>query len=181
MKNKKIISMTLIALMAAIIAVCSWITVPIGPVPFTLQTFGVFLALRFLGGKKGTLAIIIYILLGVVGVPVFANFKGGLGAIMGPTGGYILGFILSGIVVILFELVKKKKMVVNAIADVIGLLVCYALGTAWFYFTMGVEKGMSVYKVLTLCVIPFIIPDLIKILLAELICIKMPKNIKEKI
>ncbi len=179
MKNKKIIDMALIALMAAIIAVCSWITVPIGPVPITLQTFGVFLALRFLGGKKGTLAVIIYILLGAIGVPVFANFKGGLGAIMGPTGGYIIGFVLSGIVVILFELVKKNKIVMNAIADVIGLLGCYALGTAWFYFTMGVEKGMSVYKVLTLCVIPFIIPDIIKIALAELVCIKTPKSLKK--
>ena len=110
MKSKKILNMTLIALMAAIIAVCSWITVGIGPVPFTLQTFGIFLALRFLGGKKGTAAIGIYMLLGAVGLPVLSGFRGGFGHILGPTGGYILGFLLSGIVVMIFEKINNRKL-----------------------------------------------------------------------
>ena len=180
MKSKKILNMTLIALMAAIIAVCSWITVGIGPVPFTLQTFGIFLALRFLGGKKGTAAIGIYMLLGAVGLPVFSGFRGGFGHILCPTGGYILGFLLSGIVVMIFEKINKKSVVLRIICDALSLIACYALGTVWFYFTLGVSKGMSIMAVLSACVIPFIIPDLIKILLAELICIKTPKSIKEK-
>ena len=80
------------ALTAAIIAVCAWITVP-GPVPFTMQTFGVFLALRLLGGKRGSISVALYILLGAAGLPVFSGFKAGIGVLIGPTGGYILGFI----------------------------------------------------------------------------------------
>ena len=82
-----------IAVCAALMAVCSWIQIPT-VVPFTLQTFAVFFAVYFLGGKKGTLAVFIYILLGMVGLPVFAGFKGGFGALFGMTGGYIMGFIL---------------------------------------------------------------------------------------
>ena len=181
MNKKSIVSITLIALFAAIIAISSWITVSIGPVPFTLQTFGVFLAIRFLGAKKGTASVIIYILLGAVGLPVFSGFRGGIGHIVGPTGGYILGFILSGVVILICDKLFKNKLIFKAIADALALLACYALGTAWFYFTMGVEKGMSLWAVLMACVIPFIIPDVIKIVVAELICTKMPKSIKEKV
>ena len=80
----------------------------------------------------------------------------------------------------IFEKINKKSVVLRIICDALSLIACYALGTVWFYFTLGVSKGMSIMAVLSACVIPFIIPDLIKILLAELICIKTPKSIKEK-
>ena len=88
--------MAYIALMAVLLAVCSWISVP-APVPFTLQTFGVFCALGLLGGRRGSTAVLLYILLGAVGLPVFSGFQGGLGKLLGPTGGYILGFLLSAL------------------------------------------------------------------------------------
>ena len=88
--------MVLCALFAAILAVSAWLTVP-GEVPFTLQTFGVFAALGLLGGKRGTIAIALYLVLGAVGLPVFSGFRGGFGVLLGTTGGYIFGFLLSGL------------------------------------------------------------------------------------
>ena len=90
-RKMKTIDLAYMALGAVIIAVCSWISIPT-VVPFTLQTFAVFSVLGLLGGKRGTISVLIYILLGAVGVPVFAGFSGGFGVILGPTGGYIIGF-----------------------------------------------------------------------------------------
>ncbi|MEI3229118.1 MAG: biotin transporter BioY [Lachnospiraceae bacterium] len=87
--------MVYIAIFAVLIAICSWISIPT-TVPFTLQTFAVFLAVGVLGGKRGTLSILIYLLLGAIGVPVFAGFTGGIGIVLGTTGGYIIGFLFSG-------------------------------------------------------------------------------------
>ena len=88
--------MALCSLFAAILAVSAWLTIP-GEVPFTLQTFGVFAALGLLGGKRGTIALALYLILGAVGLPVFAGFRGGFGVLLGTTGGYIFGFLLSGL------------------------------------------------------------------------------------
>lgn len=95
-QHQKIVAMVQIALFAAIIAVCSWIQIPM-TVPFTMQTFAVFCALATLGGKGGTISILIYIVLGAVGVPVFAGFTGGIGILFGTTGGYIIGFLFTGL------------------------------------------------------------------------------------
>ena len=83
-----------IAVFAVIMAICSWISIP-AAVPFTLQTFGVFIAVGILGGKRGTLSVLVFILLGAIGVPVFAGFSGGIGVLAGTTGGYIIGFLFS--------------------------------------------------------------------------------------
>ena len=91
------VDMAYIAMFAVVMAVCAWISIP-AAVPFTLQTLGVFLAVGMLGGKRGTLAVLIYLLLGAVGMPVFAGFNGGLGYMLGATGGYIVGFVLSALV-----------------------------------------------------------------------------------
>lgn len=96
MKQKQNLStadMSYIAMMTVVIAVCSWIYVP-SAVPFTMQTFGVFCALGLLGGRRGFLAVLLYVLMGAAGLPVFSGFTGGLGQLLGPTGGYILGFLL---------------------------------------------------------------------------------------
>ena len=89
--------MVFIAVFAVLMAICSWISIPMA-VPFTLQTFGVFIAVGILGGKNGTLAVLIYIILGAIGVPVFAGFQGGIGVLAGSTGGYIVGFLFSALV-----------------------------------------------------------------------------------
>lgn len=167
--------MCFIAMFAVIIAVCSWISVPL-TVPITLQTFGVFAALGVLGGKKGTIAVIVYVLLGAVGLPVFAGFKLGIGTLLGTTGGYIIGFILSGIVYWAITDKFGTKLAVTVIAMALGLLVCYAFGTAWFMIVYTRSKGaVTLWSALGWCVFPFIIPDAIKIALAILVSERVGK------
>ena len=120
--------MVLCALFAAILAVSAWLTVP-GEVPFTLQTFGVFAALGLLGGKRGTIAIALYLVLGAVGLPVFSGFRGGFGVLLGTTGGYIFGFLLSGLLYWALTALLGNKGWVRLLAMVLGLLLCYAAGT----------------------------------------------------
>lgn len=169
MKNSKLTQTIFIGLFAALIAVCSQIQIP-GAVPFTLQTFAVFLAGGLLGGKRGTISVFVYILLGAVGLPVFAGFKGGIGALIGTTGGYIIGFIFSILVFVVFELLlkeKAKKIIPLGIAMVIGLIICYAFGTAWFMIVYtNTKEPIGLITALSWCVFPFIIPDIVKIALA---------------
>ena len=168
MKNSKLTQTVFIGLFAALIAVCSQIQIP-GAVPFTLQTFAVFLTAGLLGGKRGSVAVLIYILLGAIGLPVFAGFKGGIGALLGTTGGYILGFILSMVVFMIFELLlkeKSKKIIPLGIAMVLALIICYAFGTAWFMIVYtNTKEPIGLLTALSWCVFPFIIPDLVKIAL----------------
>lgn len=167
--------MCFIAMFAVIIAVCSWISVPL-TVPITLQTFGVFAAMGVLGGKKGTIAVIVYVLLGAVGLPVFAGFKLGIGTLLGTTGGYIIGFVLSGIVYWAITDKFGTKLAVTVIAMALGLLVCYAFGTAWFMIVYTGSKGtVTLWSALGWCVFPFIIPDAIKIALAILVSERVGK------
>ena len=129
----KTYDMAYIAVFTVLIAICSWISIPMA-VPFTLQTFAIFLAVSVLGGRRGTIAVVVYVILGAIGVPVFAGFSGGLGVIMRNTGGYIVGFILTALIMWLMERLFGKKLWVQAVSMVLGLLACYALGTAWFMF-----------------------------------------------
>ena len=164
--HSKTLDMVYIALSAVVIAICSWISVP-AAVPFTLQTFAIFLIVSVLGGKRGTCGVLLYILLGLVGIPVFSGFKAGPGVLLGTTGGYIIGFILTALIMWGFERAFGKKIVVLAISMVLGLLACYAFGTAWFLYVYVKNTGaVSLTTVLGWCVIPFLLPDAIKILLA---------------
>lgn len=166
------------ALMAVIIAVCSWISIPT-TVPFTLQTFGVFCALGLLGGKRGTFAVLVYIILGAVGVPVFAGFSGGVGVLFGSTGGYIIGFLLSAIAYWIITKAFGDKLPVMIIAMAVGLLVCYAFGTAWFMFVYAKNTGaIGLATALGWCVFPFIIPDAVKIACAILLTKRLGKYVK---
>jgi len=167
-----------IALLVALMAVCSWVSIP-ATVPFTLQTFAVFCAVGLLGGKRGTIAVIIYILLGFVGVPVFAGFKSGVGALLGVTGGYIIGFIFSALIYWFITKLFGDKTTVMAIAMITGLLACYAFGTAWFIFMYTKNSGtIGVTTALGWCVIPFVVPDIIKIALAIFVSKRVSTHIK---
>ena len=158
--------MALSALFAALIAVCSWISVP-SAVPFTLQTFGVFMAAGLLGGKRGTVSVLIYILLGAAGIPVFSGFKGGAGVLAGSTGGYIVGFLFTAIIMWLFEAKARNRKYTLPISMAVGLLACYAFGTAWFMLVYARTSGsVGLVTALTWCVFPFILPDAAKITLA---------------
>ena len=167
-----------IAMMAVILCVCSWITVPF-TVPFTMQTFAVYCALLLLGGKRGLMAIGLYILLGLVGLPVFSGFRGGPGHLLGLTGGYILGFLFTGLGYLLMEARLRSMAFLPRMALLgLDLIPCYLVGTLWFVAVSrlhGSEIGFL--SALSLCVLPYILPDLIKLLLAERICARVGKHL----
>ena len=164
--HSKTYDLVYVALFAVLIAICAWISVPT-TVPFTLQTFGIFLTVGLLGGKRGSMAVLVYILLGAAGIPVFSGFTGGIGRLLGNTGGYIVGFLASALVMWALEKVMGRKPWALAIQMVLGLIVCYAIGTVWFMVVYsGTSGAVGLMTVLGWCVIPFIIPDLIKIAMA---------------
>lgn len=164
-------NLVLAALFAALTAVCSQIQIPLPMVPINLALFAVHLAGALLGARWGALSLVVYALLGVVGVPVFASFQSGPSVLFGKTGGYILGYILCALLV---GLLSRRwhfsfKGLVGAM--VIGVIVCYAFGTAWFM----VITGMNLITSLTYCVFPFLPGDAIKILLAALLALRLKK------
>lgn len=175
--RSKTYDLVYIGIFAALMAVFSWISIPTA-VPFTLQTFGVFLAVGVLGGKRGTLAVLVYIILGVVGLPVFAGFTGGVGILFTNTGGYILGFLFSALLMWGIEKFLGRKPVIHIFSMIAGLIVCYAFGTAWFMVLYTRASGpVGIGAVLSWCVLPFIIPDLIKIALAFVLSRRVRKYV----
>ena len=164
-----------VAVCAVLMAVCSWISIP-ATVPFTLQTFAVFCSLGLLGGRRGTAAILVYLLLGALGIPVFAGFSGGIGILFGTTGGYLLGFILMGLVYWLGERLSMDSRNIRIISMILGLLLCYAFGTAWFMFVYARQTGaIALGTALAWCVVPFLLPDLVKMALALLLSGRLRK------
>ena len=153
--------LTAIAACAALMAVCAWIAIPTDP-PFTLQTLAVFLAVGLLGGRRGTIAVGIYLLMGAVGLPVFAGFGGGLGILMGTTGGYIWGFLGSALVMWAMERILGTHLVILLLSMLLGLLVCYAFGTAWLAWQMN--QGFA--AALGIGVLPYLPGDAVKIIAA---------------
>lgn len=175
--KSKTYDLVYIGVFAVLMAVCSWISIPTA-VPFTLQTFGVFMAVGVLGGKKGTASVGLYLLLGVLGVPVFAGMTGGIGVLLGTTGGYIIGFFFSALVMWEMEKLPGKRSVIQVISMIIGLLVCYTFGTLWFMMVYMKNQGaVGLMTVLGWCVIPFIIPDILKIVLAYGLSRKLKKYV----
>lgn len=183
MKNDKLRKMILSSLFCVLIAACSWISFPfpITGIPITLQTMAVFLCLLICGGKWGCASIGIYILLGIIGIPVFSGFRGGIAVIAGPTGGYIIGFILTGLAYMIFELIfKNMKLPVKIPILLLGLLLCYLFGTLWFVFVYAKNtETMGFGTAVTYCVLPYIIPDIIKLGVAVSLSIPLNK-LKEK-
>ena len=183
MKNKqksKVYDMAYIALFAVLMAICSWIAIPM-TVPFTLQTFAVFLTVYLLGGKRGTIAVLVYIFLGGIGLPVFSGFTGGVGILFGNTGGYIFGFVGLAIVMWAGEKIGKERLWMRILSMVLGLLVCYAIGTVWFQILyLRTTGAIGIFSVLGLCVFPFILPDLLKMALAVFIGERVKKFVHKR-
>lgn len=164
--NHSATNLVYMALGAVLIALCSWITVP-AAVPFTMQTFAVFFILSALGGKQGTVTILVYIALGAVGVPVFSQFGAGPGVLLGNTGGYILGFLAMGLTYWGITVLLGDTRKIRFLSLLLGLAVLYAFGTAWFLLLYTRTQGsIGILPVLGWCVFPFVIPDLVKLGLA---------------
>ena len=161
-------NMALCGLFTAVLAVCAWISVPFGDSVITLQTFGIFLTLGLLGGKLGSITVLVYLLLGAVGVPVFSAFRGGLGALLGTTGGYIFGFMLTSL---LYWLITSLSGSTSArlIAMILGLLLCYGCGSYWYLSRYLNDSTATLGLVLLKCVVPYLIPDAVKLFLAWLL------------
>lgn len=172
-KTKDII---LCALFAALTGVLSQISIPLPftPVPINLATIGPFLAGGLLGAGRGAVSQAVYAILGIVGIPVFAGFTSGLGILVGPTGGYILGYVAAAMIVGLILGKKSDKIYKFIIAMVLGLAACYGLGTMWFMFVTG--NGVS--ESLLLCVVPFLPGDVIKIMLSSYLALKLKKQVQ---
>lgn len=179
MRGKRTYNTVMIALLTAITVVCSWITIPFSAVPFTMQTFAVFIATLILGPLKGTLCVVLYILLGIAGLPVFSSFQGGLAAISGATGGFILGFVFIPLVGGYFCGKFKGKTVFSVTGLVLGQILCYSTGVLWYCYFCG--NSASVGAVITVCVLPYVIPDFIKCILAIVVSKKVTAVIKGRI
>ncbi len=165
-----------IALAVALITVCAWITVPLGPVPFTLQTF----AVCFVGatlGRRGVAAVFTYVLMGLIGIPVFSSFGSGVGALLGPTGGYLFGFVFAALLPALSRLLpvanEWARGAVYYAFMLLGLAVCYLFGTVWFVVLTGSAWGYA----LGLCVLPFLLPDAGKLAVAALLSVRLGKYV----
>lgn len=154
-----------IAIGATLLAVCSQISIP-AAIPFTLQTFAAAFVGGFLGVKKGVSSVVIYILLGVAGIPVFAGFRSGIPTLLGGTGGYIIGLLPFAAIAGFFAERFRGKLLPMVIGMLLGLISCYILGTAW-YVHLYAEKGLA--YAISACVLQFIIPDIIKIAVAALL------------
>lgn len=175
--------MAFIALSTTILIVCSFITIPFY-VPFTMQTFALFSIIGLFGTKKAFISVCLYLLLGAVGLPVFSGFKGGIGNLLGATGGYLIGFLLtvivSGTLLPIFSKKKKSTVIGYCLSMALGLIVCYAFGTLWYLLLYAYSTGsISVTSVLSLCVFPFILPDIVKIGLSWYIVKLLKKHIMQ--
>lgn len=166
----------LMALFAAFLCVLAPIAVPIGPVPITLTNFLLYIAIAVLGWKRTFVAYLVYLFVGIIGLPVFSGFEGGLGKIAGPTGGYLIGFFLMILIVSLWEIIKSDKMwLVHTLrfgVMALGTGVAYAFGTMWFSYSTGTGWGAA----LLVCVVPFLIGDFVKIVLALIVAPPLAKQ-----
>lgn len=166
-KNSNLYKLVLTGIFAAVVAVCSWVSIPLPftQVPINLAILGVLLAGGLLGSKYGALSLIIYILIGAVGVPVFAGFGAGLGTLVGPTGGYIVGYVLCAAVAGLgasssaASKISKHPSLRLAAFMALGVAACYTFGTIWYVLLMKTSLWVGLIS----CVFPFIPLDAIKI------------------
>ena len=161
MRNDKIFSvrsMVFMAIFAAILCVISPYSIKVGPIPITGATFGVYLAGAVLGGKRAVISVVVYILLGAVGLPVFSNFNGGFGALLGATGGYLIGYVPLALITGIFADMKTRRHWTMIIGMILGTVALYTFGTAWYM----IFSGANLVTALLTCVVPFLIGDGIK-------------------
>ncbi len=177
MSKVSIRQMTLISLFAALTAVGAFISIPLYPVPLSLQTLFTLLAGMTLGSVMGTSSQVIYVFLGIIGLPVFAGFKGGIGILFGPTGGFLFGFIISAYVIgRIIEVKNEKKFHHYLIAGLIGTLIIYIIGVT----QLSLVTGIGIKKALLIGALPFLPGDILKIIAASFIASKLKPIIKLK-
>ena len=165
MRDSQIKSMVLTAVMAAVLCVLGPLSIPIGPVPISLATFVIYIMLYILGMKRSCLAVLIYLLIGFAGLPVFSGFSGGPSKLLGPSGGYLPGYLLMAAIAGLFVEKMCGKIIPSAAGMLLGTAALYAVGTVWLAFV----TGMSATAAISAGVLPFIPLDLFKIAAAAVL------------
>lgn len=167
--------MALVGLMTAIICVISpfAIVFPFSPVPVSLATLAIYFAVMVLGCKKGTISVLLYTLLGLVGLPVFSGFSGGVGKLLGPTGGYIIGYVFMAIICGLFTDKWPGRFFQRFIGMLLGTIACYVFGTLW----LSLQANLSFSAALAAGVLPFLPADLAKLLIALLVGSEIRKRL----
>lgn len=165
MKKSKVYPMAVIGVMAAVICILGPLSIPIGVVPITFTNLAIYITLYALGMAKGTISYLIYMFIGFIGVPVFSGFGSGPAKLLGPTGGYMIGFMFMSLIAGFFIDKFIDKWYVCFGGMILGTAVCYAFGSVWLAY----QAGMSVSGAFAVGVIPFIIGDLVKIIVATLI------------
>lgn len=173
-KTFSVQKMAIIALMTAVLCILAPISIPvfISPVPISLGVLAVYLTAYVLSPLDATISVIIFILLGTFGLPVFSGYSGGLSKLVGPTGGYIIGFLFTVYISSLF-IHMKKGIIFDVIGMITGLALCYILGTIWFSY----QQGKGFIASLLLCVVPFLIGDAVKIIVAVILGTQLNKRL----
>lgn len=161
MNYNKAHNLVLTAMFASLTAIFSQICIPIGPIPINFALVSVLISGSLLGSKYGAISQVIYVLLGCVGLPVFSGFTGGIGILLGPTGGYILGYVLAAFISGFLIRRCESKELIKFMYLLLSVACCYFVGTLWFIMI----TNNNLYNVVLLCVIPFIPADMIKIIL----------------
>lgn len=164
------VAMARIALMTALTAVMAQIAVPIEPVPFTFQVLAVMLTGYLLGPRYGAMAMLVYLLLGAVGVPVFAGFTSGLGSLLGPSGGYLWSYPLAAAVAgmaapALAGSRRPVAMFWGVGAGLVALIIIYGIGATW----LSVQAGLSPGAAFAAGVAPFVLFDAVKVVFATVL------------
>ncbi len=175
MRSRRINTLTLISLMTAVTCILGplSIAIPISTVPITFTNLAIYISVIILGWKKGTISYLVYLLIGLVGVPVFSNFTSGPAKLLGPTGGYLIGFIFMALIAGFFVDKFMGKIYMYIIGMVLGTMVTYALGTGWLAYQANLTFG----KALLLGVIPYIPGDMIKIVISAILGLAIKKQI----
>ena len=166
--------LTQIALMAAVTCILGPLAIPIGPVPISLTNLAIYFSLYLLGTKKGTISYVVYMIIGLIGLPVFSGMQGGPQKLFGVTGGYIIGFVFMALIAGFFIETWQDKKWLHLAGMILGTAVCYVFGTVWFLF---MTEGYTIMGALAVCVFPFIPGDLIKMVLAMLIAPQIKKRL----
>ena len=168
--HERIRSLCTTALFTTLLIVGAWLVIPITSPPYTMQSFVLFCAFWLLPFKQSSTAVILYLLMGAIGLPVFAGFEGGFGVFLEPTKGYLFGFLLMP----LFMLGDKKRGTWGrVIRCALSMTVCYACGALWYIVGYSGFTWGGVLAAMVQCVLPFIIPDAIKLAAAVLVCKRM--------
>ncbi len=177
MSQGKTKTMTIVGLMTALTCILApvSIAIPISPVPISLATLAIYFSVYVLGGKRGTISCVIYLLIGFAGLPVFSSFTGGVGKLLGPTGGYMIGYVFMALIFGFFIDRWATKYVLHIVGMVLGTIVCYLLGTVW----LSIQAQISFYAALGVGVLPFIPGDIVKMIIAMAAGLAVRKRLRK--